>query len=73
MAGITAVGRKTTLKQRYTAHKTIKSNIDLKKEKIIYFKFNKSVEYKESIQSTLVFCSVQAYNFSIYSKNLKLK
>jgi len=57
MASISVVGTRTILMQRYTAHKKIKSNTYFKKkEKIIYFKFNKSVDYKESIQSTLVFC-----------------
>jgi len=57
MASIIAVGTKTTLMERYTAHKKIRSNFVLKKkDKIIYFKFNKSIDYKESVQSTLVFC-----------------
>jgi len=55
MASIIAVGTKTTLMPRYTAHKKLNQMLTLKKGKIIYFKFNKSVDYKESIQSTLVF------------------
>jgi len=36
MASIIAVGTKTTLMQRYTAHKKIKSNISFKKKRENY-------------------------------------
>jgi hypothetical protein len=46
--------------------------LTLKKEKIIYFKFNKFVDYKEAFSPVWYFVSVEAYMFSIHSKDLKM-
>ena len=74
MASIIAVGTKTTLMQRYTAHKKIKSNISFKKKKrklLISNSINLLFQRKHSVHSGY-FVSVEAYKFSIYSTHLKM-